>query len=487
VKTTSIARKLITTVLLVELVSALCVTGLAMVYERHTHFRAFDIMLRGHADTLIGAVQDAEDQADNVMLDQTGLSLPSEDIYEVRDAGGRLLGRSPNWQGPQQSLITPSTDSIFKIRIHDRHYRMLRLHGLRIVDPGDKGGGVPRHVTVLYGSPTKRVWNAIYRAVEFYALASFLLLVITGLLMAWLLHRSMLPLRQLAAEASGVSVDAWHFHPPESALTTRELAPLTLALEAVLQRLERSFTQQRHFVGDAAHELKTAVAVVKSSLQLLSMRQRTPHEYQEGLERCLEDCARMEETVAKMLTLARVENHRQHAGPFNQQTNLTETVQLVVDQLRSVAELRLVHISITAPEACPVQLSPDDCNLLCTNLLLNALQHSPPGSQINLSVTQQDQIVQLQIEDQGDGIDPSSLPHIFERFYRGDPSRNRNTGGTGLGLAISKAIVESAHGNIALTSTVGIGTTVTAHFPLAIANSAALLAQTAEQTLHPSA
>ena len=95
----SIAFRLIFAVLLVELVSAMLVVFLSLGYERHVHFRAFDVMLRGRADSVLGAVQDAEDPADNVMLDQRDLHLPTEDIYEVYDAHGRLLGRSPNWQG----------------------------------------------------------------------------------------------------------------------------------------------------------------------------------------------------------------------------------------------------------------------------------------------------------------------------------------------------------------------------------------------------
>src|ERR1700758_1351357 len=95
----SIARRLITTVLLVELISAVCVTGMAWLYEQHSHFRSFEILLRGRADSLLGSVQDAEDPEDNVMLSKRDVDVPSEDIYEVRDEKGRLLGRSSNWDG----------------------------------------------------------------------------------------------------------------------------------------------------------------------------------------------------------------------------------------------------------------------------------------------------------------------------------------------------------------------------------------------------
>ena len=305
-KTRSIAFRLIVVVLAVELVSSLAVIFLSLGYERHTHFRAFDVMLRGRADSVLGAVQDAEDTDDNVMLDQADLHVPPEDLYEVWDGRGRLLGRSPNWQG-SAGMIAPQRDGYSRFTLNQRPYRLLRLRGSRIVDPGESGGGKLRFVTILYGAPTDRVWGAIRGAVEFYAAGSLLLLLVTGPLIAWLLHRGLDPLRQLASLASNVSVDAWEFSPPASARNTRELAPLTHAIQSVLQRLERSFTQQRTFVSDAAHELKTAVAVVKSSLQLLGLRPRTAAEYQAGLERCLADSDRLEDLVSKMLTLARLE------------------------------------------------------------------------------------------------------------------------------------------------------------------------------------
>jgi signal transduction histidine kinase len=113
----------------------------------------------------------------------------------------------------------------------------------------------------------------------------------------------------------------------------------------------------------------------------------------------------------------------------------------------------------------------EDCSLLLSNLLLNALQHSLPGSAVEVRLAQQADAVEVQIQDHGEGIDPAALPHVFDRFYRGDPSRARATGGTGLGLAICKAITERAGGSIVLASQPGPdlpnqGTTVTVRLPL---------------------
>jgi signal transduction histidine kinase len=466
-KTHSIARRLIATVLLVELVSALCVTGLAWIYERHIHFRAFDILLRGRADSLLGSVQDAEDPEDNVMLDKSDLNVPLEDIYEVQDEKGRLLGRSPNWDGAAAQTLTSRADGYLTLKINGKHYRTLLLHGLRVVDPDDKGGGVPRHVVIIYGSPTNRVWKAVTGAVKFYTVASFLLLAITGFVVAWLLNRSMSPLRELAAEAGSVSVNAWRFNPPEKARATKELAPLVEALETTLQRLERSFLQQRRFISDAAHELKTAVAVVKSSLQLVGMKQRSAAEYQAGLERCESDCSRMEEIVAKMLTLARAENNAETKSDRIATTNISDTLRQVAEQFHSMAELRGVAVVLSTHQDILVALASEECTLVLSNLLLNALQHSRHDTTILASVLRKGSFVEVRVEDQGDGIDSVALPHVFERFYRGDPSRNRNTGGTGLGLSICKAIVDGAGGEIHINSLPDIGTAVLVILPVA--------------------
>jgi signal transduction histidine kinase len=464
----SIAFRLIAAVLAVELASAILVVLLSFGYERHSHFHSFDVMLHGRVDSILGAVQDAEDPQDNVMLVQDDLHLPPDDIYEVYDAHQRLLGRSPNWQGLPPAPPAPGHGPFLRMIVNGQHYRVLCFHGSRIIDVAEPGGGKLREFTIFYGTPTAHVWEAIRGSVEFYAAGSLLLLLVTGPLIAWLLHRGLLPLRQLAALAGQVSVDSWQFSPPASARLTPELAPLTQAIESVLGRLERSFTQQKTFVSDAAHELKTGVAVIKSSLQLLLMKPRTPQDYQVGLERCLGDSQRLEETVAKMLTLARFESVQANPGP-QPAADLPDCLRLAVDELATFAALHRVQLVAAPPPqgACLVAIAAEDCCLLLSNLLLNALQHSPPDSTVEARLTMSSEVANLVIEDHGEGIDVEVLPHVFDRFYRGDPSRTRTTGGTGLGLAIARAIAERAGGSISIASQPGQCTTVTVSLPLA--------------------
>ena len=114
-------------------------------------------------------------------------------------------------------------------------------------------------------NPPGLTWKAVGRAVRFFAIANTLILLLTGLLVFVFVRKSIAPLYQLAAEASTIAANSWQFAPSDQARSVEELEPLVTALEGVVSRLERSFGQQRVFVSDAAHELKTSVAVVKSS------------------------------------------------------------------------------------------------------------------------------------------------------------------------------------------------------------------------------
>ncbi len=469
-KTQSITRKLITIVLLLEFISAIVLIGSAALYERHIRLQAFDVMLRGRAYALLGAVQDADDERDDVMFDMTGLSLPENDFFSV-DEDGHVLGRSHPWPEEQvvKDLNQARANDIFRTAVDGRGYRFIVVHGVRVVDPGAKNGGVTHPIRVIYGAPTSHLWHQVLESIRFYSIMTLLLLAVTAGALTWFLSRALVPLKALAGEAERISAQQWNFHPPESAYATRELVPLINALKAALDRLQVAFSQQRRFTGNAAHELKTDVAIAKSSIQLLSMRQRTADEYQKGLEVCLNDCLRLEETIQRMLTLARVESVASAVEATTAKSSISDAAACMresVIRLRSLAEISGITVKVDAPVEAPVPMPEGDCILLFTNLIHNALIHSKQGSIVSVAVRSSDASTSFQIQDYGDGISPDVLPHVFEPFYRGDSSRDRRTGGTGLGLAICKALCEGVGGSIAITSQPGTGTLVTVHLPI---------------------
>jgi signal transduction histidine kinase len=461
IKTHSLSRQLIGGVLLAELLCAALFSAVAIGHEMHGRRRAFDVMLRGRADSLLGAVRDAEDPEDNVTVDPTELVLPAQDVYEVLSPAGRVLGHSPGLSADLLAALTASrAPGTFNFRTGREHYRALRFEGMRVIDR-EVNGGLRRPVTVLYAAPTRDLWHGAVEAVQFYVAASALLLAVTGIALVWFLRRRLSPLQDLAEIASRVSTSSWEFVPPAAVLRTTELAPIALSMEELLKGLQLAFERQRRLTGDAAHELKTSIAVLKSSLQLLSMAPRTAEQYEAGLEGLLLDSERMEELVSRMLTLAWLEE-----APVEQSVScdLQPVVREVAERLRPLAELKQVVLQVSAAEV-RVVMPAGDADLLCSNLIVNALQHSAPNGRVSVLVDTHEGVTELRVADRGDGIPASALPHVFERFFRADRSRSRASGGAGLGLSICKAIVERSGGTIHIESAVGTGTEVTVTLP----------------------
>ena len=462
-KTKSLIRRAVVSVFLAQLLCAAVLCTAALLHEHHTRFRAFDTRLQGRSDSLLGAVQDAEDPEDNVTIDPTELKFPGEDVYAVYNQGGRLLGTSLN---PPAALVSRGADGYRNVKLAGNRYRVFQREALRIIDRAEYGGvGLRRPVTIIYAAPEAHVWHEIFEAASYYLLTILLASAGVVLLVTALLRRTFIPLTELADATANLAAPALAFDPPQSALHVRELRPLTQVLEQAISRLRESFARERQFFGDAAHELKTAIAVVRSSAQLLLLKRRSDEEYHTGLGGIVQDTERLEILVMQMLQLA----HETEVGETNLQVvDLGETVRSVASLLEPVAHKRGLQFRVAALSDAPVRIRKQSAETLVSNLLLNAIQYSAEGGMVEVSVQRKNfGSVCLQITDHGLGISAEALPHIFGRFYREDRSRARETGGAGLGLAISKSIVDAAKGSIQVKSAKGEGTTMTVTFTAA--------------------
>lgn len=464
-KNRSLVRRATAAVLAIELLCALGFAGTAVWHERDVRFHSLDVTLRGRSDSLIGAVQDAEDPEDRVKVDPEEFSPPPNDVYAVYTSDNRLVGSS---DAAPPAVIAPGADGIRTVIAGRHYYRVLQSQALRIIDREENGGiGLRRPVTVIYATRTDQVWHQVMEAARFNVLLSLGLLCLTAVLLIYLLRRLLRPLNELAAEAGSIRVASLQFTAPPSALDVRELRPLAEALSQTMARLRQAFEMERRFINDAAHELKTAVAVVRSTVQVLSMRTRSGEEYRTGLDQVLADNRRVEDLVSRMLTLARFEE-RSSASPV--QIDLGEHVDAAVKSLETFAESRGLALKARLAPAVGILLAPDAAQILASNLIMNAIQHSSAGTEVLVTVhvnNSRQKPALLEVQDFGSGISLVSLPHVFERFFREDTSRSRETGGAGLGLAICRSIAENAGGTIEIQSVKGKGTTVTVSFPLA--------------------
>lgn len=458
----SITRRITFSVLALEFLAALVLIATVANHERDVQFTVFKTNLRASANALFGTLQESETKDGSIALDPSGLSLPAAAVYRVSDGNGSVLGL----QGPAP-LIDVAPGAFTKLRVQGQPYLFYSMNGERAIDPG-KPFAVYHHVSILYGLPTKRVWQEVAEAVRFFALATLALLGTTAFFLTWLIRKLLAPVRELAIEADRINTDTWVFHAPHSSKRFRELRPLASAIEKSIHRLQRSFEQQRRFTSDAAHELKTDLAITKSSLQVLGMKRRTVEEYEYGLAGALEDQKRLESTVQKMLALARVE---QAPMSQNQSCDLSEVVLESVVLSQPFAELRGVTIVRSDPGQCvQVPIGREDALLLCANVLMNALQHSPSHSGVDVMMTETPGSVCLKVRDRGPGIEEEDRPLLFDAFYRGDTSRSRETGGTGLGLSICKAICDRSGGSISITNDPDGGALVDIRLPVLPAN-----------------
>jgi signal transduction histidine kinase len=460
VKTSSLTRQIISIILITQLVCAIGLAGAALWHERRTQFRAFDIRLQGHSDSLLGAIQDAEDPGDTLKIEPAELKLPRSDVYAVYNRGGSLIGTSAD---APPALIRRGEDGFRDSKADGLTYRVLQREALRKIDREESdGAGFNRPVTILYASPETHVWHEAMEEARFHLLTIAIAAVLAAFLVSILLRRTLRPLSALANAAASLSAPDLRFDPPPSALRIVELRPLAEVLTRVVERLREAFAKEHQFVGDAAHELKTAVAVVRSSVQVLMLKRRTVGEYEAGLDRVLEDTQRLEVLIAQMLQLVRLEGSS-HA--VLSRMDLADVVVTVADRLSPIAMEHDVEISVQALPESFVRLQPEAADILVSNLLHNAIQHSRPTTRVSISVARTESgAIRLRIADHGEGIGAEALPHIFDRFYREDRSRSRETGGTGLGLAICKSIVDAAGGTIHVESEKNIGTEVRVTF-----------------------
>ena len=442
-------------------------TAAAVLYGREQLGQAFDQALDGRAMSTLALVQSSETKPYHLVFDP-GLLPPSsdaahKDLFEIRRANGQVLAHSD----PSPPLTESTADRYTDFPLNGTPYRAVILRSIQVLDHEEDDPNPPERVDVVYAAAVLSVRRQLEGLGLSVAGASLLLLVLTSTFMIWLLHRRLQPLRDLAASAESISIHDWSFSPPEDAKRIKELVPLAIALETLVSRSEGAFRQQRDFTSDAAHELKTAVAIIKSTIQSLSQRERTAAEYQEGIGRLRDDCRRLEDLLDRMLRLARVEQWSQSGMPPNiGVSELTSTCEAALLRIQPLAESSKIAIEFVSGAPAYTRADPADLEVVWVNLLENAVQYSPPGSKVVLRIENGSATTRVLIEDSGPGIPAEHADRIFERFRRGDPSRARGTGGFGLGLAICKALVTAYGGRIEYVNRNGGGTTFCVHLPV---------------------
>ncbi|MCT2535458.1 HAMP domain-containing histidine kinase [Aquibacillus koreensis] len=239
-------------------------------------------------------------------------------------------------------------------------------------------------------------------------------------------------------------------------VTTRsqdEIYQMEQTFNEMIDHLKSSYEKQEMFVSDASHELKTPIQIIKSYAQLLDRRdQLSPEVFKESIQAINSESDRIKKLVEQLLSLAK--NKELYT---NEKVNLTNIAEETALTFRDAYQ-RAIHVTAQKPELM-VNGNQDQLKQIAYILIDNALKYSE--KQVDVHVFMRDDSVFLQVKDYGHGISKEEQHHVFDRFYRVDQARNRDTGGTGLGLSIAKSIAEAHQADLYVNSEIGIGSTFT--------------------------
>ena len=388
-----------------------------------------------------------------------GAALPSVDFGPPDNSG---LVRGAAWDGDALQKARTEKRDVFSSVVSDA------AGPLRVYTFPSPGTANSPPKLIQMARPLADLEWSINRLTRTLLLLIAPFLVFAGLGGAFLASRVLRPVRAMARAAGAIEGQNLSGRLPVSG--GDEFADLARTFNGLLGRIDEAFARQKRFTGDASHELRTPLAVIcaHTSLVLGSSAERTPEQYRKTLTAVDKAAQSATRLVQDLLLLARADTDR---------LEISKELVLLAPLLRDAVQA--VQMASAGPAAAieiaagPALMAWGDApylTRLVTNLVENAVRHTPQNGNIKVTAQEKNNALHLSVEDTGEGIAPEHLPHLGERFYRADDSRNRASGGSGLGLALCKNIAEAHGGTLAIESGIGVGTCVTVVLPLAPPN-----------------
>jgi two-component system heavy metal sensor histidine kinase CusS len=371
-------------------------------------------------------------------LSEYAEATPEGNLIEVRDLRGEALLESralATAAGSSAQYRTLATEVI----VQGRSYR------IAVAAPLEGMATTLRHVRTLLLLATPGV------------------LLIASLGGYWMSRRALAPVDAItrAAQTIGIENLSQRLEVPAAG---DELQRLSETWNSMLERLEGAVKRLSQFTADASHELRTPIALIRATAELTLRRERSAETYREAFKHIIDETDRTARLIDDLLLLARGDAGLP-ALPLDR-VELTPLVLDICEKGQILAQERQLEISTEAPEQ-PVFVEANDPALRRLLLLLmdNAVKYTPAGGHITVSVALDLSGPTVTVSDTGIGIPDAALPHVFERFYRVDESRNREAGGAGLGLSIAQWIAERHHARLEAESVVGRGSAFRVRFP----------------------
>ena len=428
-------------------------------------FLLVNILLLNQIDETMAGV--AHDIIQVTRVDSVGelnyISLPPLDMtanayVQVWSRDGQLKSFSPSISMISESLDPGGMNTTYPV------YRENTLHGVhvRVLSVPLKIG--ERSIGVLQVGTNLSVADSTRRDLGYIMVISSIVSVALAAALSWImLGRALSPLQTISETVDQINrADDLSRRIPQRAHSNDEIGDLVESFNQTLERLEGLFTSQQRFLADVSHELRTPLTVIKGNVDLMRRMKQLD---EESLISIGEESERLTRLVGGLLLLAQAESGKLSLSmkPVQLDALLVEVFQ----EMRVLAGSK-VHIHLKEIDQLEVKGDRDRLKQLLLNLAANAIQYTPPGGDVYLSLARVGEQARMIVRDTGPGIPQEDIPHIFERFYRAEKSRTRTrSSGFGLGLSITHWIVEHHNGRIEVESKDGHGTAFVIWLPLA--------------------
>jgi two-component system OmpR family sensor kinase len=401
--------------------------------------------------------------------DTNRIAVPGGTYGAVVDGAGQVLRSQPfGYEGDPGALPTPAltTDDLTRSKPFTVPAVEHGATGFRVVAAALTPAGSGYLVVAV---PMNDLVETLHRLLVIEVVATAAVLAGIAALALLVVRTGLRPLQDIETTAGAIAAGDLTQRVDRAEPRT-EVGRLGLSLNAMLTQIQTSFEARqaseerlRRFVGDASHELRTPLTSIRGYAEMFRRgAAERPADLAVAMRRIEEESARMGVLVDDLLLLARLDQGR----PLERQP-----VDLAVVAADAVLDARAVDPdrSITLEASGPAIVLGDDVRLrqVAVNLLANARQHTPPTAAVRVGIRHENGSAVLEVADEGPGLFPEDADKVFERFYRADPSRNRNQGGTGLGLSIVAAVAEAHGGHARVESSPGAGARFWVELPLA--------------------
>ena len=433
----------------VLLVALLLYSGVVYLSLRQVLWHELDERLHNDIETLEGLLQPFWTPS-GVRLPHGLSSALDDDDYrwmQVWSRDGRLLFASPVATAqPIPALAGPPSDRALSLDVGNGD-------GVRVKEESGHVAGYP--VIVRAVASEARLHQEITEFLWLVGLAAPVIATLAAVGGYHLVRRTLRPVDRLVAGANAITAERLDVRVP--VVNARdEVGQIAQAFNATLAKLEASFEQLRRFTANASHELRTPLTALRTTGQAALGGGQAIDDYREAVADMLEDAEQLSGVLDAMMLLAKAD-----AGIIPVDRRLVDLDALVTDVAKEcdvLAQDKEQRLSL-ACAAGPAAVDPTVLRIAIANLLHNAIRYGPPASDVSVRAFGDDMSCVIEVEDRGPGIATEHQPHLFERFYRADPSRARAVGGVGLGLAMARWSVEAHGGHIDLHSREGAGST----------------------------